>query len=174
MHINILILICNWQYYELLKHFIFICFFRWLPATEDVWSSYKPVWMSDHKLQNRCQTAVASPGWDICTGKLMLSTLGKIFNGQHFRIFFFLFSQETGFDISCKLSPSLHEMSILFSGKIRKKKLKKKKKKKNSLQAKKKNSLQAMSNPVFWEKKTKKQQKTTTKKQKTTTKKQQH
>ena len=45
----------------------------------------------------------------------MLSTLGKIFSRRHFELFF-LFSQKTGFDISCNLSPmetsyQLHEMS---------------------------------------------------------------
>ena len=51
----------------------------------------------------------------------MLITLSKTFSRQHFEIFS-CFSQETGFDISCKLFP-LHEMSkpILWE-KIRKKK----------------------------------------------------
>ena len=35
---------------------------------------------------------------------LTISTLGKIFSKQHFEIFI-LFSQKTGFDISCKLFP---------------------------------------------------------------------
>ena len=34
---------------------------------------------------------------------LMLSMLGKIFSGQHFKIFFFV-SQKIGFDIPCKMS----------------------------------------------------------------------
>ena len=50
----------------------------------------------------------------------MLSTLGKIFSRQHFEIIFLLFSQKTGFDISCKVSPLCMKCQILFSGKIRK------------------------------------------------------
>ena len=69
----------------------------------------------------------------------MLSTLGKIFSRLHFEIFFSHFSQETGFDISCKLSPVeticmkcqiLFEMQIIFIG----------------------DNLHEISNPVFWEK----------------------
>ena len=47
----------------------------------------------------------------------MLSTLGKIFSRQHFEIFFLIFSQKTGFDISCKLSTICMKCQILFSGK---------------------------------------------------------
>ena len=51
---------------------------------------------------------------------LMLSILGKIFSGQHFKYFSY-FSQETRFDISCILS-SLEtfciKCQILFSGRI--------------------------------------------------------
>ena len=53
---------------------------------------------------------------------LMLSTLGKIFSRWHFEIFF-LFSQKTGFDISCKLSQMetiCMNGQILFSGKNKK------------------------------------------------------
>ena len=35
----------------------------------------------------------------------MLSTLGRIFSRRHIEVFF-LFSLETGFDISCKLTPA--------------------------------------------------------------------
>ena len=38
--------------------------------------------------------------------RLMLSMLGKYCNRQRFEVFFLIFfSQKTGFDISCKLSP---------------------------------------------------------------------
>ena len=52
---------------------------------------------------------------------LTLSTLDKIFSRQHFEICF-LFSQESGFDISCKLSQETICMKcqILFSGKNKK------------------------------------------------------
>ena len=48
------------------------------------------------------------------TGKCKLITLGKIFSRSHFEIFFLFFPQ-TGFDISCKLTPSLrkHTYTIL-------------------------------------------------------------
>ena len=36
---------------------------------------------------------------------------GKIFSRRHFEIFFLFFSQETGFEISCQLSP-LHAMQL--------------------------------------------------------------
>ena len=52
----------------------------------------------------------------------MLSTLGKIFSGRRFEIFFF-FSQNTGYDSSCKLSPKetiCMKCKILFSGKNKK------------------------------------------------------
>ena len=59
---------------------------------------------------------------------LTLSTLGKISSRQHFEIYihvyiFFYFSQKTGFDISCKLSPMetiCMKCLILFSGKNQK------------------------------------------------------
>ena len=38
-------------------------------------------------------------------GKFTRSSLGKIFSRRHFGIFFSSFSQKTGFDIPCKLSP---------------------------------------------------------------------
>ena len=41
---------------------------------------------------------------NFCYNSLMLSTLGKNFSRWHFKIFLY-FSQKTGFDISCKLSP---------------------------------------------------------------------
>ena len=51
---------------------------------------------------------------------LTLSTLGKIFSIQHFKIFLSYFSRKTGFDISYKLSP-LEAICMkclsLFSGK---------------------------------------------------------
>ena len=53
---------------------------------------------------------------------LTLSTLGKIFSRRHFETFS-LFSQKTGFDISCKLSPKetiCMKCQILFSGKNKK------------------------------------------------------
>ena len=53
---------------------------------------------------------------------LALSTLGKIFSRRHFEIFF-LFSQKTGNDISCKSSPKetiCMKCQILFSGKNKK------------------------------------------------------
>ena len=54
---------------------------------------------------------------------LTLSTLGKIFSWRHFEIYFSNFSQQTGFDISCKLSPKetiCIKCQILFSGKNKK------------------------------------------------------
>ena len=48
-----------------------------------------------------------------CVSSFMLSTLGRIYSRQHIEIFS-SFSQKTGFDSSCKLSPpgdNLHEMS---------------------------------------------------------------
>ena len=56
-------------------------------------------------------------------GELTLNTLGKIFSRQHFEIFFSYFSQKTGYDISCKLSPKetvCMKCQILFSGKNKK------------------------------------------------------
>ena len=53
---------------------------------------------------------------------LALSTLGKIFSRQHTKIFF-LFSQKSGFNISCKLSPLetvCLKYQILFSVKNKK------------------------------------------------------
>ena len=53
----------------------------------------------------------------------MLSILGKIFSRRHFEIFFFNFSQKTGYDISCKLSPEetiCMKCQSLFSGKNKK------------------------------------------------------
>ena len=50
----------------------------------------------------------------------MLSIPGKIFTRQHFEEFSY-FSQKIGFDILCKLSPNLHEISKpIFFGNIRK------------------------------------------------------
>ena len=52
-------------------------------------------------------------------GLLMISTSCRILNRQLFEIFFH-FSQETGFDISCKLSPLAWNVKFCFLGKIRK------------------------------------------------------
>ena len=51
---------------------------------------------------------------------LTFSTLGKNFSRGHTEIFFSYFSQKTGFDISCKLSPMkiiYMKCQVLFSGK---------------------------------------------------------
>ena len=56
--------------------------------------------------------------------QVMLSTLDKNFSRCHFEFFFF-FSQKTGFDISCQLSPVETigmKCQNLFSGKNEKKK----------------------------------------------------
>ena len=58
----------------------------------------------------------------ILISHLMLSTVGKIFSRQHFEIFYNS-SQETGFNISCKLPPLetiCMKCQILFSGKKKK------------------------------------------------------
>ena len=53
----------------------------------------------------------------------MLSLLGKIFSRRHIEILFLIFSQKTGFDNLCKLSP-LETICMkclnLFSGKNKK------------------------------------------------------
>ena len=77
-----------------------------------------------------CMEIYDGAGAGICDGSpstcfsiypiLTLSTLGIIFNREHIEIFF-LFSQTTGFDISCKLFPLetiCMKCQILFSGKI--------------------------------------------------------
>ena len=46
-------------------------------------------------------------GWSLF---ISLSMHGKNFSRRHFKIFYFFFPQKIGFDIPCKLSPSLHEM----------------------------------------------------------------
>ena len=83
-------------------------------------SDYKTFFFPTHM---ECQNAMQnhpfqSKKWD----SLTRSTLGKFFIRQHFELLFFLFSQKTGFDISCmKCQHFMHEMSNLFLGKIRKK-----------------------------------------------------
>ena len=44
---------------------------------------------------------------------------GKISEGDILKYFSSYFSWEIGFDISCKLSPNLHEMLFYFLGKIK-------------------------------------------------------